>query len=202
MAPRKREQNEQMRAETLEKIKWAAMHVFAENGYHGTTMKQISAATGLSYGLVYHYYPSKEELFRNLVDMSLDASIGTIVPALEISGSAWEKLENLCKVMVEVSFRGEAALYFIIALQAMTQGRNIPGLMEHIQKRSSKHYETIIPIIAEAQASGQAATGNPATIAASFFAYVQGLTLLIFMQPEMEGQFTTGMLLNVLRKHT
>jgi AcrR family transcriptional regulator len=64
MSPRGKKQNEQMRAEALEKIYIAALEVFAEYGYHGATMKRIAQATNLSYGLVYHYFPSKEAVFR------------------------------------------------------------------------------------------------------------------------------------------
>ena len=199
MSPRKRELNEQMRANALEKITKAAMTVFSENGYHGTTIKQISAATGLSYGLVYHYFSSKEELFRHLVDVALDTSISTIEPALDAPGTAWEKLENLSNVIAREAFTGEASLYFIIMLQAMTQGRKIPGLIDHIRARSAKHYERIVPVLREAQESGEAAKGDPMVLAATYFACAQGLSLLVFQEKEMEGRITPDTLTSVLR---
>jgi pyruvate,orthophosphate dikinase len=62
MSPRGNEQNIRMRKDTLDRITSGALGVFAEYGYYGTTMKRITAATGLSYGLVYHYFKSKEEI--------------------------------------------------------------------------------------------------------------------------------------------
>ena len=75
MSPRGRKQNERMREETLGRIDTAALRVFAEYGYHGATMRRIAKAAGLSYGLVYHYFPSKARMFRRLVDFALSGSL-------------------------------------------------------------------------------------------------------------------------------
>lgn len=199
MAPRKRELNEEMRAEALAKITKAALEVFAENGYHGTTMKQISTATGLSYGLVYHYFPSKEELFRHLVDVAFDMSISTLNKAFDMPGTAWEKIENLSSVLVKEAFTGESSLYFIVMLQAVTQGKKLPGLIDYIKERSAGHYERFVPLLVQAQRSGEAAQGDPALLTASYFAFVQGLSLLVFQEKEMEGKIKPEMLTNILR---
>jgi AcrR family transcriptional regulator len=41
----------------------AAFVCFARKGFHETTMKDIAREAGVSYGVVYHYFPSKEDLF-------------------------------------------------------------------------------------------------------------------------------------------
>jgi AcrR family transcriptional regulator len=45
----------------------AAKQVFAERGYHATTMADVARAAGLSYGSVYWYFESKEVLFHALM---------------------------------------------------------------------------------------------------------------------------------------
>ncbi len=50
----------------------AAKHVFAEKGYHATTIADIARSAGLSYGSIYWYYESKETLFHEL--MSAEAA--------------------------------------------------------------------------------------------------------------------------------
>lgn len=50
----------------------AAKSVFAERGYHATTIADIARAAGLSYGSIYWYYESKEALFHEL--MSAEAA--------------------------------------------------------------------------------------------------------------------------------
>ncbi|MEP6650519.1 MAG: TetR/AcrR family transcriptional regulator [Lapillicoccus sp.] len=51
-----------------EQIVEAAMARFAEGGFHSTGMAEVIAATGLSAGAVYRYFPSKEALIRAIVE--------------------------------------------------------------------------------------------------------------------------------------
>lgn len=46
----------------------AAARTFAERGYHGTSMADLLAATGLTSGGLYHYIGSKEQLLVLIVD--------------------------------------------------------------------------------------------------------------------------------------
>lgn len=200
MSPRGKVQNEQMRAETLEKITAASLEVFAEYGYHGTTMKQIAKASGLSYGLVYHYFPSKARLFRNLVDAAIDKSVSTLTKGISIEGTAWEKLENLSTLLIEEAVDRRSYRYFLIVLQAMTQGKGIPGLLEHIGQRSAAHYQIVLPVFMEAQAAGDAAQGDPTVLMAAYFSFVQGLSLLVFQEGGMVNKITPDLLINLIRK--
>ena len=157
-----------MRADASARITRAALEVFAEYGYHGTTMEQIMRASGLSKGLVYHYFPSKEKIFFHLVDTALDISRNTWQDALDSPGTAWEKIEKLSENIVKIAFTDESSLYSLIMVQATTQGKGIPGLMEHIYQRMA-YSSRLLPLIIEAQESGEAVQGDPELL---FFAYV------------------------------
>ncbi len=45
-----------------EEIISAAVRLFCEKGYEGTTIRDIARAVGVTEGLLYHYFPSKAEL--------------------------------------------------------------------------------------------------------------------------------------------
>ena len=48
----------------------AAIELFGERGYHATTIRDIAEHTGVSIGLVYHYFEDKEDLlFLALVEV-------------------------------------------------------------------------------------------------------------------------------------
>ena len=166
MTPRGQVHNEQMRAEALEKITNATLKLFAECGYHGATMKQIAQATGLSYGLVYHYFPSKDKVFFHLVESALEISKNIFGEALKTPGTAWDKIEKLSELLYKNAFTDENSLYFLIMLQAITQGKSIPELMEYIWEHTA-HYGLLPPLISEAQKSGEAAPGDPDVLASS-----------------------------------
>jgi AcrR family transcriptional regulator len=49
------------------KIGRAARKLFTRQGFHGTTVREIARAAGVSMGKLYLYYPTKEEIFIDLV---------------------------------------------------------------------------------------------------------------------------------------
>lgn len=46
----------------------AAIRVFAQRGYHGCRVSDIADEAGIAYGLVYHYYQSKEAVLQAIFD--------------------------------------------------------------------------------------------------------------------------------------
>ncbi|MHB1785025.1 MAG: TetR/AcrR family transcriptional regulator [Acidimicrobiales bacterium] len=61
----------------------AAKGVFAEEGFQATTMADVAKAARLSYGAVYWYFTSKDELFHGLMDLEEEALRTRIAAALE-----------------------------------------------------------------------------------------------------------------------
>ena len=45
-----------------------ALRLFSKKGYHGTNIREIAEAAGLSTGNVYHLFPDKESIFRALLE--------------------------------------------------------------------------------------------------------------------------------------
>jgi AcrR family transcriptional regulator len=60
--------------EAKKRILQKAMKLFAENGYHATTMDGIAKAVGVSKGALYLYFDSKEALFAELASFSRNSS--------------------------------------------------------------------------------------------------------------------------------
>jgi AcrR family transcriptional regulator len=200
MSPRAREQNEKMRAESLARINSAALTVFARYGYHGATIRRIARAAGLSYGLVYHYFPSKAKVFRRLVDFALGGSLEAMRQFMNAPGTAWQRIETYTAMVVKSLFEGETSLYFIIILQAMTQGKTIPGLAAHLTACFESFYKVFVPVIAKAQRDGEGAPGDPEALAGAFFSFVQGLATIALQRNGLEKKITPDMLARVLRR--
>jgi AcrR family transcriptional regulator len=60
--PRTKEQFKEIREKTKENIIDAALKLFAHRGYHGTSIADIAKEAGVSKGLAYNYFKSKNEL--------------------------------------------------------------------------------------------------------------------------------------------
>ncbi len=52
--------------QTREQILDAALSLFLQQGYNGTSMRQIAAEAGIALGGIYNHFPNKEELFRQV----------------------------------------------------------------------------------------------------------------------------------------
>lgn len=67
MAPRTHEQYIEITNRRTGQIKKVALKLFANEGYHSTSISEIAKRTNISKGLMYHYYNSKEELLKAIV---------------------------------------------------------------------------------------------------------------------------------------
>jgi AcrR family transcriptional regulator len=80
----------------------AAVAVFNERGYDGTSMEDLSARLGIGKSSIYHHVESKEELLRLALD---EALVGLEEVAREVraqTGPAVERLEMLLRRSVTV----------------------------------------------------------------------------------------------------
>ena len=59
---------QQTRRDRREDILQASLHLFAEKGFHGTSMRDIAREAEITEGLIYHYFESKRDLFRAIID--------------------------------------------------------------------------------------------------------------------------------------
>jgi AcrR family transcriptional regulator len=50
-----------------EKIEQAALRLFIQRGFYGTSVRDIARAAGVSLGNIYNYYPTKQDLFARMV---------------------------------------------------------------------------------------------------------------------------------------
>jgi len=71
MAPRTSRQNEEIREEKTSLIMDTALLHFANEGYYATTINHIAKHAGISKGLMYNYFDSKEELLKAIIHKSV-----------------------------------------------------------------------------------------------------------------------------------
>jgi AcrR family transcriptional regulator len=71
MSPRSKKQFEEIREERRNLIMDTALKHFAREGYHATTINQIAQYAGISKGLMYNYFNSKEALLQAIIEKSV-----------------------------------------------------------------------------------------------------------------------------------
>ncbi len=103
-----------MQKEKRRLILRAAIRVFAEKGYHTCRVQDVASEAGVAYGLVYHYFGSKEELLETIfrrtwgrmlqavqeVERSGAAAREQLAQVAHIVLSAWQADPDLVRVLV------------------------------------------------------------------------------------------------------
>ena len=98
--PRSKEQFREMREKTRNVILENALKLFSIKGYHGTSISDIAKSAGISKGLAYNYFESKQKLVEALFEQMLQ--IGQeFEEILDSSLDPYKKIE----VLIEFSFK-------------------------------------------------------------------------------------------------
>ncbi|MBK9505891.1 MAG: TetR/AcrR family transcriptional regulator [Chitinophagales bacterium] len=109
-----------------------ALNLFRTQGYHKTTMANIGDACGLLKGSVYHYFSSKEDLMREVLEVLRDHYRDKVfIYAYEDSHSAAERLRILGEKSIEVFVNGEGAC--LMANIAMETNDVVPEFRKPIR---------------------------------------------------------------------
>jgi len=77
--PRSEEQFEEIREIRRQQIMDTALELFASEGYYTTSISKIASKAGISKGLMYNYFSSKEELVKAIIH----AGFGQILDTLD-----------------------------------------------------------------------------------------------------------------------
>jgi len=72
MSPRTVQQNELIRQVKRKQIMDAALELFAIQGFHTTSISEIAKKAGISKGLMYNYFESKDELLSMIMETGFD----------------------------------------------------------------------------------------------------------------------------------
>ncbi len=94
--PRTKEQFEEIREKTKQNILNAGLKLFAQKGYHGTSIADIAKEAGISKGLAYNYFKSKDELAEAILLMALEF-LSEFDELFEIEKDPYKLMEILIK---------------------------------------------------------------------------------------------------------
>ena len=128
----------------------AAMRVFARHGFHTCRVSDIADEAGVAYGLVYHYFSSKDEILDTMFLERWNVMLAAIAEADRSQPSPREKLGAIAGFIVD-SYRHEPELMKVIVVE-VTRAANTFGRTHLAKIREA--YQQIAEIVARAQAEG------------------------------------------------
>ncbi len=132
-APRRERRKDERPAELLD----AALALFVEKGYAATRMEEVAARAGVSKGTVFLYFPSKLELFKQVVRRNISGRLALWDGRFaDFAGSSAELLRLTMLLWWERIGSTPASG---ISKLMVSEGQNFPEMAEFF------HHEVIVP---------------------------------------------------------
>jgi AcrR family transcriptional regulator len=165
-------------ADKRRRILDAAIRVFARQGFHSARVSDIAAEAGVAYGLVYHYFDSKDQMLNELFTERWSLLLDAIREADSQLEGPRAKLGAAAGFIIE-SYRHDPELMKVIIVE-VTRAANSFGRTHLPEIRQA--YDAIAKIVSDAQADGEFRTDVSAQFASMLFygAIEQLLTGWIF----------------------
>jgi len=166
---------QQQREERKEQILRAAATVFARKGLTNTKIADIAAEAGISHGLAYRYFASKEDVFATLVEQAMNEAMHLAKTALEHPGTPWNRLHWLTEQVLPKGQASSLPAYSLVVLHALTNEQIPPSVREMAARLGAITQEAVSRLITEGQATNQMMAGDPEQLALLYWACIQGL---------------------------
>jgi len=130
MSPRTKEQFELIRQGSKQKILDAALEIFARYGYHSSSVSSIAQKAGISQGLMYNYFKSKDEVLYELM-------VGMIVPFVKElmpvkPGQDMKKKDMINLIHSSVDFAIKYPDYWKLYISVFVQPDVMPKILDKV----------------------------------------------------------------------
>jgi AcrR family transcriptional regulator len=178
---RSKTQNDQIRAESREKILSTARRLFAERGYDGCNVSDIARKAEMSQGNIYWYFSSKEELFKAVLAEGFETLGVLMAEAAAGSGTGLEKLNFFLDRFMTLMKEQGGDEFVTIVTTFVAQGgvRRFAefGLSTH--QIGAGYHQLLNAIFSQGQAEGTFKSDvDPNLLSTFFFSFVNGLMLM------------------------
>lgn len=155
-----------------------AMQLFWALGYEATSMAHLRAALGITQASLYAAFGSKEQLFREAVDLYRRTANSGTVRALESGRTAHEAVQSMLQAAVEALTAPGTPGGCLIVLGATNCAPENKAVQEYLSSVRRQIGAAILARLRKGQREGDLAKSAPISVLASYYATVlHGLAL-------------------------
>lgn len=171
---------------TKRKIFEAAMELFAQKGYDGTSVEEITSVVGIAKGTLYYHFSSKEEIFYFLVEEGMKLLKNSIEIKTSKMPNTIDKIKAILLIQIKIIVKYENLITLLISQMWGKEERNL-RCREYIYD----YIGYIEDVIKEGIEKGEIIEGNPEVLASGLFGFTcSGLLYKLKTQKELDIQET------------
>jgi len=157
--------------ETKINIFRVAANLFAEKGYNGVSMREISEESNVSKPTIYYYFGSKEGVFKELINFGLQYGRAQAKQISMLNIPVKERLVKIIQTRFRISYKHPDFSKFF--LMVFVTSENLPFLSE-FKKQANIHRQLLVDLIQEGVNSGEFGAGANPHLAAQIIGAVMG----------------------------
>jgi TetR/AcrR family transcriptional regulator, fatty acid metabolism regulator protein len=109
----------------------AAVRAFAKKGYHACRVSDIAEEAGVAYGLVYHYFESKDAVLESIFREMWGMMVAAINAIEEIEESPREQLRKSCAIVLR-TWRDYPDVVRVLVREVARSGEQLQREVEEI----------------------------------------------------------------------
>src|SRR5215218_2253693 len=151
-------------AEKRRQIMEAAVRAFARKGYHACRVGEIAEEAGVAYGLVYHYFGSKEEVLESIFRDTWTQMLARIKEVAESGESANEQVRKVTALVLR-TWRRDPDLVRVLVREVTRSPEQLKRQIDEI----GHAYDALEQIVANGQETGEFRNDLNSKIAATIF---------------------------------
>lgn len=172
---------EEQKKKRRQEILAAGLDLFTRKGYAATKISDIAKHAGMSVGLLFHYFASKEELYKELVTLGISGPAGIMALNAEEPLAFFEEAAG--RIFHYIQTEKHVAKMFVLMSQAFYNEGAPQSVKELLQ--GFDIYTPTIQLLEKGQANGTIREGDPYALAIAYWSAIQGIAQQMALTPHV-----------------
>lgn len=170
--------NERMREAQRARILSSSLRLFVRRGFAATRIADIASHAEISQGLLYRYFPSKDDILVALLEESLPRMDAAARQLESMEAPAADKIRLALRALLGgLRERDDTGLHHMLVAMVSASEAIPDAARALIGRHARKPYAAMGRIFAKGQEEGSVRDGDPKELALLFWALVKGLSI-------------------------
>jgi TetR/AcrR family transcriptional repressor of bet genes len=165
--------------ERCDAILAASYQIALTEGLDAVTARRVATAAGISPGLVFFHFQSKDGLLQALLDVLLDGTLDALTDPGLADLAPWDRLERMIRVELERLAEYHAGVELLFAFYF---SRRDDVFRSRIEASFGRYLEAFLPVCREVTAESDRSGDD---LAATVVALIQGASIQAIRNPDL-----------------